>query len=63
MAHNRLERFELRLASDERAWLDALAERDGVSGADVLRRLLRAEARATLDAPLEVQTQNTEEEK
>ena len=38
-------KFMLLLAPSERGALERLAERDGSSGADVVRRLLREEAR------------------
>ena len=37
------EKFQLRIATDERRMLEALAERDGLSASDTVRQLIRRE--------------------
>lgn len=37
------EKFQLRMTSDERQMLEALAERDGYSASDKIRQLIRKE--------------------
>jgi hypothetical protein len=39
---DRNEKFQLRLTKQEREWLEKLAEHEGLSASDVIRRLIRA---------------------
>jgi hypothetical protein len=39
---DRSEKFQIRLTQEERAWLEKLAEHEGLSASDVVRRLIRA---------------------
>jgi DNA-binding GntR family transcriptional regulator len=45
---NRDQKFQLRLTDEERQMLEAIADRDGLSAADVVRQLVRREYAATL---------------
>lgn len=44
------EKFQLRLTGDERRMLEAIAERDGLSAADIVRQLVRREYAAGFGA-------------
>ena len=44
------QKFQLRLAEDERRMLEAIAERDGLSAADIVRQLVRREYAAGFGA-------------
>lgn len=39
---DRSEKFQMRLTREEREWLENLAEHEGLSASDVVRRLIRA---------------------
>ena len=39
---DRSEKFQIRLTSEERQWLEKLADHEGLSASDVVRRLVRA---------------------
>jgi len=39
---DRSEKFQIRLTKEERDWLEKLAEHEGLSASDVVRRLIRA---------------------
>lgn len=46
---DRPNRFEMRFSNEEQRLLDRLAETEGVSGSEVVRSLVRREARRVLD--------------
>ena len=39
---DRSEKFQIRLTREERQWLEKLADHEGLSASDVVRRLVRA---------------------